>query len=112
MNGQYTLDGLAPVKKRKPCEYSFSRYIGQLVRDHNGIHRIKEIEPFYTIFEDNTCGGPHDMTPVDPDEYNAMIDVEIEYNEWMLNNNASRDGTNKDIAKRNLIILNKIKKGT
>ena len=111
MNGQYTLDGLAPVKKRRPCEYSFSRYIGQIVRDHRGVLRIKEIEPFYTIFDDNTCGSPHDLSPVDPDEYNEMIDVEIEYEEWVLNNDKSRDDTNRGIAKRNLEILYKIKRG-
>lgn len=109
--GQYSLFDNAPAVKRRPCEYSFSRYIGQLVRDHRGLHRIKEIEPFYTIFDDNTCGAPYDLVPVDPDEYSESIDVEIEYEEWMLNNDKSIDGTNRGIAKRNLEILYKIKRG-
>ena len=99
MDGQYSLFGAAPLKKRKPCEYSFARYIGQIVKDHRGIHVIADIEEYYTIFSDNTCGTPHDLSPVNESEFKEMIDVEIEYNEWMLN------GSNKSIAEKNLKIL-------
>lgn len=107
MKGQLTLFGLAPTKKRRPCEYAFPRYIGQLVRDHNGIHEIAEVEEYYTIFTDNTCGTPHDLSPVDSTEYAEMIDVEIEY---MENRLKSKDDTSRNLAKRNLEVLTKIKR--
>ena len=39
--------------KRKPCEYSFQRYIGQTVRDswHGRIGKIVDIDHYYTDVE-------------------------------------------------------------
>ena len=107
MYGQLSLFDNAPVKKHKPCEYSFHRYVGQKVYTLYGeIKTIAEIELYYTIFTDNTCGTPHDLTPVDPKEYAEMLDVEIEYNEYMA---AGKDYTNRSIAMRNLEILKREK---
>lgn len=92
INGQYTLKSYIPPKKRRPCEYSFNRYIGQMVKDHRGVHRIAEIEDFYTIYDDNTCGTPHDIIPLDPEERREALEVEREYFE-----NKSR---NRDLSQR------------
>ena len=102
MDGQLNIYSYAPVKKRRPCEYSFDRYIGQLVRDKHGVHKIAEIKEFYTIYEDGMVGSPHDMSPVNKVEYSEMIDVEIEY--WE-EKSKSKCGTNKGIAERNLKLL-------
>ena len=107
MIGQYTLFGNAPKLKRRPCEYSFQRYIGQVVRDHRGTHVIAEIEDYYTIYTDNTVGTPHDMSPVDESEFKEMIETEIEYFEHVLSGN---NDTNKSIAKKNLEILRKLRR--
>ena len=107
MVGQYSIFDNAPRVKRKPCEYAFQRYIGQVVRDHRGTHVIKEIEPFYTIYTDNTCGTPHDMSPEDESEYMEMIETEIEYNEHLL---MGKNDTNKSIARKNLEILRKLRR--
>ena len=107
MNGQYELFSIMPPKKRKPCEYSFQRYIGQKVEDSHGTHTIKSIEQFYTFYEDGMVGSPHDMSPVNRDEYAEMIDVEIEYNQYLAN---GKDRTNRNIGISNLSILTEIKK--
>ena len=106
MKGQFSLFGMAPMKKRKPCEYAFQRYVGQLVKDHRGIHVISEIETYYTIFSDNTIGTPHDLSPVDESEFMEMLETEIEYNEYLTN---GKDDTNRSIAQSNLEILRKLK---
>ena len=50
MDGQLTVYDLG--KKKRPCDYSFQRYIGQKVFIHtsNGPikGRIDKIEPYYT----------------------------------------------------------------
>ena len=105
MKGQFNLFSYAPVKKRRPCEYSFDRYIGQLVRDRHGVHKIAEIKEFYTIYEDGMVGSPHDMSPVDEVEYLESINAEIEYCEHL-----AKNGSNKTIAENNLKILYEIKR--
>lgn len=108
--GQYTLWDMSPtIKKRRPCEYSFRRYIGQKVKDHLGEHTISEIGTFYTYFTDGLCGTPHDLTPVDPVERMAAIDVDLEYFEYVAQNDSSRDQTNRNIALRNIEILKRYK---
>lgn len=98
MDGQISIFGLAPVKKRKPCEYSFTRYIGQKVKCRDGVHIIKKIEPYYTFFTDGTIGTPHDMSPVDREEFIQYLEAEIEYQGTM----------NDSIAKKNLEILGRL----
>lgn len=48
--GQTTIfDIPADPNKRRPCEYSFKRYIGQRVRTASGKHgKIAGIENYYT----------------------------------------------------------------
>ena len=103
--GQYSLFDNSPVVKRQPCEYSFPRYIGQLVYNHNGTHRIKEIEPYYTIFDDNTVGTPHDLIPLDKNEHLESIEVEIEYMQYRIKTSKHGDST----AEKNLTILRQLK---
>lgn len=98
MQGQYTIEGLAPRKKRRPCEYSFPRYIGQRVRD-NGEHIIAEIKPYYTIYTDGMVGTPHSMVPADPEEREQARAVEMEYQEYR---SRSKDAFNRSMAERNL----------
>ncbi len=104
--GQLSIFSCIPERKRKPCEYSFQRYVGQLVRDNRGVHRIAEIEEYYTIYDDNTIGTPHDMIPVNAQEWKESLDCEIKYNEWKL---SSKIDTNRSIAKKNLIILRRLR---
>lgn len=66
IKGQYSIFGAD--SKAKGVHYNFNRYIGQKVRDSHGEHIIKEIEKYYTIYEDGMVGTPHDLTPVDHDE--------------------------------------------
>ena len=106
ITGQYTFLSYMPKKKTRPCEYSFDRYIGQIVQDHRGLHKIAEIQPFYTVYEDNTCGTPHDMSPADPEELKQKIENDIEYYRDMLNQN---NRTNQTIAIENLKVLERLK---
>ena len=66
IKGQYSIFGGGP--KTKGAHYDFDRYIGQKVRDSHGEHIIKEIEKYYTIFEDGMVGTPHDLAPVEHHE--------------------------------------------
>ncbi len=54
----------------RPCNYSFTRYIGQKVRRWRTgeISRITEIFPYYTYLEDGTVGTPYDICEVKEDE--------------------------------------------
>lgn len=78
LTGQYTIYSFFQ-KKTRPADYSFQRYIGQKVYDSHGIHTIKEIEPFYTIYDDGMVGSPHDMSPVNKRELMESLVVEHEY---------------------------------
>ena len=57
--------------KRKPCEYKFERFIGQLVDISSGpdmvTGTITEIQPYYTIVVDENgedwVGTPNDTSP-------------------------------------------------
>lgn len=62
MEGQLSLFDLPREKgKRKPCEYSFKRYIGQKVKIHitegEYIGEVTKIEPYYTHIR--VPGYPH-----------------------------------------------------
>lgn len=114
MLGQYSLFDNAPLLKRKPCEYSFHRYIGQKVSSFGKTHTIVDIDAYYTFFEDRTGGTPHDTFPVDPKEGLEALKTELEYMEYRYN----RDKYDT-IAKKNIEILqrqiakleNELKKG-
>ena len=100
MEGQYSLFDNAPIRKRKPGEYSFHRYIGQKVSSFGKIHTIVGIDTYYTFFEDRTGGTPHDTLPVDPKERLESLQTELEYMEYRYN----RDKYDT-IAKKNIEIL-------
>lgn len=105
--GQITLWSMEPIlKRRRPCEYSFQRYIGQKVRDHNGIHTISGINGYYTYFEDGTIGTPT-MSPVDKYELLESIKVDLEYYRHVDKTDHTRDRTSGNIANRNVLILEK-----
>ncbi len=68
MDGQFTLYDIN--KKKRPCEYSFQRFIGQKVRVRGKVGIIVEIEPYYTtVLQENSdsliCGTPYDLTPLE-----------------------------------------------
>lgn len=77
IEGQLSIfDILDPEEKRKPCEYTFQRYIGQRVRskskygvDYVGI--ITGIGPYFTdILTDDRrqiVGTPYDVWPLEMD---------------------------------------------
>lgn len=109
MKGQYSLFDNAPVLRRRPCEYPFKRYIGQKVRDNNGEHIISEIHGFYTYYTDGLCGTPHNMHPVDQQEYLEAIETDIEYFENSLKTCTAVDGT-KQMFQKNLDILYRLRK--
>lgn len=109
MQGQYTIDGLAPAKKRRPSAYPFSRYIGQRVRTNRGEHIIKAIEPYYTFFTDGMAGTPHDTMPADPEEWKQAMEVELEWNEYTLA--TSKDDLNRKMAARNVELIKAALKG-
>lgn len=74
MDGQYTIWDIHDGPVRKPCEYSFSRYIGQKVvfwRDGlQGV--ITEIGPYYTTVRvgwKEYVGTPTTIAPVKEDEW-------------------------------------------
>lgn len=75
INGQYSIFGAD--KEADSCGYRFDRYIGQKVKDHNGDHIIKEIWPYYTLFEDGMVGTPFDLSPVDHEERMAYLRNEL-----------------------------------
>lgn len=100
MEGQYSLFDNAPIRKRKPCEYSFHRYVGQKVSSFGKTHTIVDIDTYYTFFEDRTVGTPHDTFPVDPKERLEAYKTELECEEYRYN----RDKYDT-IAKKNIEIL-------
>lgn len=66
--GQFSIFDVTPdeQQKKKPCEYSFKRYIGQPVvlpsvyfpnsREYGCVHgTIHRIEPYYTIVKADGC---------------------------------------------------------
>lgn len=70
MKGQLSLFDIRPDNhKRRPCEYSFKRYIGQRVKfrgQTTGV--IKSIEPYYTIISTSRgelAGTPTTIWPVE-----------------------------------------------
>ena len=77
ITGQMSLFDIHESGKRKPCEYSFQRYIGQEVGLGCGVRgRITEIEAYYTIITARDkdgitrdfCGGPCDVYPIREEE--------------------------------------------
>lgn len=73
MVGQYSIWDIHEGPVRKPCEYSFPRYIGQSVvfwRDGlQGV--ITEIGPYYTtvrVGREEYAGTPTTIAPVKEDE--------------------------------------------
>lgn len=102
MEGQYSLFDNAPIRKRKPGEYSFHRYIGQKVSSFGKTHTIVGIDVYYTFFENRTIGTPHDTLPVDTKERLEAYKTELEYMEHRYN----RDKYDT-IAKKNIEILQK-----
>ena len=74
MDGQYTIWDIHDGPVRKPCEYSFPRYIGQRVvfwRDGlQGV--ITEIGPYYTtvnVGDREYVGTPTTIAPVKEGEW-------------------------------------------
>ena len=102
MEGQYSLFDNTPLLKRKPCEYSFHRYIGQKVSSFGKTHTIVGIDTYYTFFEDRTGGTPHDTLPVDPKERLEAYKTEFEYQEFLYNRE------HVFISRRNIEILKKL----
>ena len=54
-------------KPKRPCDYSFVRYIGQTVRRWrtDEISKITEIKPYYTYLDDGSVATPYDIVPVE-----------------------------------------------
>lgn len=102
MEGQYSLFDNAPIRKRKPGEYSFHRYIGQKVSSFGKTHTIVDIDTYYTFFEDRTGGTPHDTLPIDPKEVLEAHKTELEYQEYRF----SRE--HDSISKNNIEILKRL----
>lgn len=65
-NGQLTMFD-TPEGRRRPCDYSFRRYIGQKVkRWRTGkICRITGIKPYYTYLDDGSVATPTDLCEVE-----------------------------------------------
>lgn len=69
IKGQYTIfDIHQRESKRKPCEYSFERYIGQKVFCRGQVCEIIEIEKYYTILSGDMVGTPTTIYPVNEEE--------------------------------------------
>ena len=102
MEGQYSLFDNAPLRKRKPGEYSFHRYIGQKVSSFGKTHTIVDIDTYYTFFEDRTGGTPHDTLQIDPKERLEAHKTELEYQEYRF----SRE--HDSISKNNIEILKRL----
>ncbi len=70
IEGQLSLfDIRDTTKKRRPCEYSFERYIGQRVVFKGGIAgTVTEIEPYYTTIKTDDggelAGTPTTISPL------------------------------------------------
>ena len=64
ITGQLTM---FDTQKDRPCDYSFRRYIGQLVlRWRTGeLARITDIKPYYTYLDDGTVATPYDICEVE-----------------------------------------------
>lgn len=67
MNGQLSI--FDAKEKTRPCDYRFKRYIGQMVKFHDGkVGRITEIHMYYTYIKIKSgkilVGTPHDIIPV------------------------------------------------
>ena len=72
MNGQMTIFDV-PRKNIRPCEYSFQRYIGQVVRTKNGqTGKVTKISAYYTDIEtekgDVYIGTPTTITPIEQED--------------------------------------------
>jgi len=68
MTGQLTVFDLNNGPKR-PCDYSFKRYVGQKVHTRNhGIRTITEIKQYYTYLSGNIVGTPTTIWPVEDEE--------------------------------------------
>ena len=81
MDGQLTIYDLG--KKKRPCDYSFQRYIGQNVFIHTSKGpikgRIDKIEPYYTYIkaEDKElyyAGTPYNVSPAEGSEKNERTE--------------------------------------
>ena len=72
MDGQMNIFD-QPREKKKPCEYGFTRYIGQKVRLHSGeVGTVVCIDSYYTTVKTDKgllCGTPTTMGPVNREEY-------------------------------------------
>ena len=66
LNGQLTIFDTPEEGRRRPCDYSFRRYIGQKVRRWRTgeILRITEIKPYYTYLDDGSVATPTDLCEV------------------------------------------------
>lgn len=64
VTGQITM---FDMQTGRPCDYRFTRYIGQRVRRWRTgeIRRITEIFPYYTYLDDGTVGTPYDICPAE-----------------------------------------------
>lgn len=103
IKGQYSIFGGDP--KAKGAHYDFDRYIGQKVRDSHGEHVIKEIEKYYTIFEDGMVGTPHDLAPVEHHEK-----MECLYNKYKSELDRMRDETDESKLRMHYLNLRNITK--
>lgn len=68
LNGQLTMFD-TPEDRKRPCDYSFRRYIGQKVRRWRTgeILRITEIKPYYTYLDDGSVATPYDICKIEED---------------------------------------------
>ena len=105
LKGQYSIFGLL-YTKRRPAQYSFPRYLGQKVICRGEEHTITGIDKYYTFFEDNTGGTPHDTVPADKKEYIESLIVELEYEHYKLDHCEPGDSFRKTYIK-NIELLEK-----
>ena len=63
LNGQLSMFDMPEAERKRPCDYSFRRYIGQEVRRWRTgeILRITQIKPYYTYLDDGSVGTPYDI---------------------------------------------------
>lgn len=65
IKGQMSIFDFIPGNKiRKPCQYTFDRYIGQKVWLLGEIKIIAKIESYYTFTTDRMVGTPSTIYPV------------------------------------------------
>ena len=107
MDGQMNIAQVMAPKKRRPCEYSFIRYIGQKVSTLHGQKTIAVIEPYYTIFTDGMVGTPHDIKPIDEYENRFALTAELEYEQWKLSRTKECDCF-RTITIKNIEILKEL----